>query len=57
MSNPGWENSEPLFENEEIEEMLQKFLEEEDDLLSCECGSEACGSPMHSSYCPKFERE
>lgn len=22
--------------------------------LSCECGSEKCGSPAHSSWCPKF---
>jgi hypothetical protein len=23
--------------------------------LKCECGSEACGSPKHSTWCPKYE--
>jgi len=23
----------------------------------CECGADACGSPKHSEYCPKYEEE
>jgi hypothetical protein len=26
-------------------------------LKQCECGSEKCGSPKHSHYCPKYIKD
>jgi hypothetical protein len=49
---------------EEIEELLDAFeggdesaieVEVQEELI-CACGSDKCGSPIHSDWCPKFEK-
>jgi hypothetical protein len=55
--SPNWESPEPLFCEEDIELLLQEYVEMKDEELKCECGSDSVGSPIHSSYCPKFERK
>jgi len=57
--NPGWENSDPLFSEEEVDRLLREYVEwdeKEVEKLKCECGSDACGSPKHSDWCPKCKK-
>ena len=58
MKAVNWENTDPLFEEGEIENLLDGFIEwdEENEVKKCECGSSACGSPKHSKYCPKYDK-
>jgi hypothetical protein len=60
MSNsldPNWENVNPLFENDEIEELLRNFVEQDESEVECECGSEVVygSNCTHSNWCPKSE--
>ena len=55
--NPNWESSDPLFAGEEVEQLLRDYVEWDESELKCECGSESCGSPKHSAWCPKSESE
>jgi hypothetical protein len=56
--SPDWENSNPMFSNEEIENLLRDFVEmDEEHAPKCECGSEKVygSGSTHSDWCPKSE--
>jgi len=52
-----WENTEPLFTEEEIEELLdtEEWLWDNED-KRCECGADKLKSPRHDWFCPKYEK-
>lgn len=53
ITGPPAESTDSLFEEGEIEDLLEDFFCKEE--VKCECGSEKCGSPKHSGWCPKWE--
>ena len=56
-----------LFTEEEIDQLILDFenynifpenigIDHENE-LQCECGAEKCGSPKHSDWCPKWQKD
>jgi len=42
---------------DDVIEFVKELQKEREENVKCECGSEKCGSSIHSTWCPKYRKD